>query len=269
MRPMLKILFIGDIVGKIGRETVKTILPKLKRENKIDLVIANAENAAHGTGINLSSVKELREAGVDFFTLGDHAFDKEKQFKDVIEAGLPVIRPANYPPEVPGNGYDIVSIEKYKVLIINLIGRVFMAMDYDCPFRKLDEILANLADKSLSAIIVDIHAEATSEKIALSHYANDRVSAVFGTHTHIMTADSQINENGQAFISDAGMVGSAEGCLGVAKEGILKIFLNQIKEPHVIPEKGEAIFNSVLVTIDPKTKKAKSIKPIIKNINIA
>jgi metallophosphoesterase (TIGR00282 family) len=265
---MLKILFIGDVVGKIGRKTIKKILPKLKRELKPDIIIANAENAAHGAGVNIDSLKELMEAGVDYFTLGDHAFDKEKQFKEIKDANFPIIRPANFPSGAPGAGYGIIAAGKYNVLIINLIGRVFMAMDYDCPFRKLDEILASLANRNYSAIIIDIHAEATSEKIALSHYAKNRVSAVLGTHTHVMTADASINKDGQAFISDVGMVGAADECLGIGKEGIIRTFLNQIKETHIIPEKGRAIFNSALITIDPKTKKAKNIKPITEYINI-
>jgi len=261
---MLKILFIGDVNGKIGRKTVTKILPKLKKSSKIDFVIANAENCAHGSGVNESGLKEMMEAGVDYFTAGDHSFDKLSQ-TDCFKK-MPIIRPANYPAGVPGKGFNIFKIGKHEILLINLIGRVFMKKDYDCPFRKMDEILAkqSLAGKKISAIIVDIHAEATSEKICLGHYANGRVSAVLGTHTHVMTADAEIKDKGTAYITDVGMVGAADQCIGVDKENITKTFLTQISYPHVIPEKGKTIFNAVLLTIDPKTGKTVNIKPVIK-----
>jgi hypothetical protein len=265
---MLKILFIGDINGKIGRQAVAKILPKLKKELRVDLVIANAENIAHGSGVTEETIKELQAAGVDFMTTGDHAF-KTQRDSDVFE-NLPVIRPANFPPCLPGRGYLLIEYKKKKIALINLIGRVFMHMDYDCPFRKLDEILAelDLHKNKLSAIIVDIHAEATSEKIALGHYADGRVTAVLGTHTHVMTADHHITDKGMAYITDVGMVGASDGCIGVDKENIIKTFLTQIKYKHVIPEKGQVIFNSVLININEKNSQASSIKPLIKNINI-
>lgn len=264
----MKILFIGDIIGKIGRKAIAKILPKLKKEQKTDLVIANAENSAHGSGITENIIKELQEAGIDWMTTGDHAFAREKQ-SDVYNK-YPIIRPANFSEGVPGQGYAVITVGKKTILLINLIGRVYMKMDYDCPFRKLNEILANpaLSEKKLSAIIVDVHAETTSEKVALGHFADGRVTAVLGTHTHIMTADHKITDQGMAYITDVGMVGAADSCIGVDKENIIKTFLTQIKYSHVIPEKGEAIFNAVLITVNPKTAKAKSIKPIIKFINI-
>lgn len=143
-----------------------------------------------------------------------------------------------------------------------------MKMDYDCPFAKIDEILANFTNQKLSAIIIDIHAEATSEKVALKHYVNGKVSAVLGTHTHVMTADERISKKGTAFITDVGMVGAHDECIGLDKEGIIKTFTTQIKYPHVLPEKGKAIFNSVLLKIDPKNGKTKNIKPITKYIDI-
>lgn len=265
---MINILFIGDICGKIGREAVKQLLPKLKKELKPDLIIANAENLAHGKGITEPTIKEMIEAGIDWFTNGDHAFDVGTP--ELYNGELPVLRPANYAAGIPGKGYSIIEKGKYKILLINLIGRVFMANDYDCPFRKADEILANnsLPEKNLSAIIVDIHAEATSEKVALGHYLNGKVTAVIGTHTHVMTADEQITEQDTAYITDVGMTGLADGIIGIEKENIIKMFLTQIKQPHILAETGKAIFNAILVSIDPKTKKAKDIKPIIKYINI-
>lgn len=294
----LNILFIGDIVGKIGRETIKIILPKLKKELKPDLVIANAENIAHGSGVSAKTLKEVMATGVDYFTGGDHAFKRQKENKVYDE--LPIIRPANFAKDVPGKGYAIIKAGKHDVLLINLIGRVFMDMAYDCPFHKLNEILAeNLLEKNLprslsdknsennknkvvleqslqnickvwgfSAIIIDIHAEATSEKAALGHYADGRVSAILGTHTHVLTADHKITEKGTAYITDTGMIGFADGCIGVEKEGIIKTFLTQIKNKHKIPETGRAVLNGVFIEIDEKTGKAKNIKPIIKHINI-
>lgn len=264
---MLKILFIGDIVGKIGRKTVQAVLPKLKKELKPDLVIANAENIAHGSGVSAKTLKEVMDAGVDYFTCGDHAFKREKELNIYDE--LPIIRPANYAEGAAGKGHIIIKVGKYNILLINLIGRVFMDMDYNCPFHELDEILAkNLADKNISAIIIDIHAEATSEKVAVGHYADGRASAVIGTHTHIQTADAQITKQGTAYITDAGMAGFADGCIGIEKDGIIKTFLTQIKNKHIIPETGKTMLNGVLLEIDEKTGKAKSIKAINKFINI-
>ena len=262
----MKILFIGDINGKIGRRAVNKILPKLKKKLKPDLVIANAENSAHGSGVTENIIEELQAAGVDWMTTGDHAFTKAGKFD--IYNKYPIIRPANFSPNVPGKGYALASIKGKDVLLINLIGRVFMKADYECPFQELDKILANFAKQNLSAIIVDIHAETTSEKVCIGHYADGRVSAVLGTHTHIMTADQKVSKKGTAYITDVGMIGLADGSLGLDKEGIIKTFLTQIKQPHVIPEKGKAIFNAVLVNVNPKTRKATSIKPIIEFVNI-
>lgn len=263
---MIKILFLGDINGKIGRKAIRQILPELKKELKPDLVIANAENIAHGTGVTELTLKEILDAGVDWATNGDHAFDQPKQFD--VYGKLPILKPVNFPPRTPGQGYAIIEVGKYKILLINLVGRVFMSANYDCPFRKLDEILANLHDKNVSAIIIDIHAEATAEKVALKHYVDGRASAIIGTHTHIPTADAEITEKGTAYITDVGMVGLADGCIGIERENIIKTFLTQIKEEHIIPEAGKAVLNGVLITIDPKTKKAVEIKQITKFVEV-
>lgn len=265
----MKILFIGDISGSMGRKAVIKILPKLRKEEKIDLVIANVENSAHGSGATHSTIEELMDAGVDHMTMGDHAFSRFK-IMDIYEK-YPIIRPANFSKDLPGDGYTIIPYKNKKnILLINLIGRVFMKMNYDCPFHKIDEILANidLQEKNVFAIIIDIHGECTSEKVAFKHYVKDRISAVFGTHTHIMTADHEITPEGMAYITDVGMVGYADGSLGIDNDGIIKTFLTQIKYPHVLPKKGRSIFNSVLISISEKDGKAKSIKPITKFIEI-
>lgn len=264
----MNILFIGDISGKIGRKTVAKILPKLKEEENIDLVIANVENCAHGFGVTEKTAEELTKAGIDFMTTGDHALKRTKQFS--VYKKFPIIRPANYSQEAPGKGYTIIEVNKKNIVIINLIGRVFMKMDYDCPFHKINEILANLTlpKKDIFAIIVDIHAEATSEKISMRHFLDGKVNAVLGTHTHVMTADSEITKKNTAYITDVGMTGFRDGSLGLEISGIIKTFLTQIKHAHAIPESGRSMLNSVLIKIDDKTKKTKSFKTITKYTTI-
>ncbi|MEA3463723.1 MAG: TIGR00282 family metallophosphoesterase [Patescibacteria group bacterium] len=266
----MKILFIGDIVGKIGRKTIAKILPKLKKQLKPNLVIANAENLAHGKGVTETTLKEVMQAGVDWFTNGDHAFKVQKQIDDVYDGSLPILRPANFSANIPGQGYALIAAGKHKILLISLIGRIFMSMDYDCPFRKLNEILANpdLLKQNISAIIVDMHAETTAEKNTFKHFADGRISAILGTHTHVMTADHEITAQGTAYITDAGMTGFANGVIGFDNKNSVKTFLTQIKYTHQLPEKGQAVFNAVLLDINPKTGKAKSIKPITKFVNI-
>ena len=264
---MLNILFIGEVNGKIGRKTVQEILPELKKELKPDLIILNADNLAHGNGVSEPTIKEMTVAGIDAFTGGDHCFGNIGSL-NIYDGDIPLLRPANYSNHAPGKGFTVIEKNGHKILIISLIGQVFMSMDYDNPFTKVDEILSNLANNNLSAIIIDIHAEATSEKIALAYYLDGRASAVLGTHTHVMTADARISELGTALITDVGMTGFKDGVLGLAKEGIIKTFLTQIKTSHVIPEKGKTIFNAVFLQIDPKTKKTVKIKPITKYINI-
>jgi len=258
----MKILFIGDVVGRLGRKIVLKLVPKMRQEFGVDFTIANVENAAHGSGVTDNVLKELESAQIDFYTTGDHALKNKKQF-DVFEKH-PIIRPANFPPGVPGNGFDIVRVGSKNILVINLIGRVFMKQDYDCPFRKLDEILANkdLQQNKIFAIIVDIHAETTAEKVCLKHYVDGRVSALLGTHTHIPTADAAVTSKKTAYITDAGMSGFSDGSLGLEKDDLIESFLTQIRYPHTLPEKGNAVLNAVLVTLNDKTGKAVSIKQI-------
>lgn len=259
---MLKILFIGDINGRIARQAVSELLPRLKEEYAPDLVVANAENSAHGSGATEKTLTELKAAGIDWFTMGDHAFKGNK--KEDIYNNFPILRPANFPPGTPGKGHAVIDANGRKILLATLLGRVFMRRDYDCPFRQIDQILANkdLPLNKLSAIIVEIHAEATSEKITLKHYLDGRVTALLGTHTHIMTADSEITDKGMAYITDIGMTGAFDSCLGVDKNVIIKDFLTQIKQKHEIPETGRALLNAVYLEIDPENKKAEKIEPI-------
>jgi metallophosphoesterase (TIGR00282 family) len=264
----LKILFFGDISGRIGRTAVAKILPSLKKKFNPDLVIANAENIAHGVGVTEKTLQELTDAGVDFFTSGDHIFDKKEAIGILEDKNFPLIRPANYPAGVPGVGVKLFEVGTKKVLMINLIGRVFLKKNYDCPFKKADEILDDFKNEKLSAIIVDFHAEATSEKNGLARYLDGRVSAVLGTHTHVGTDDWQILPGGTAFVTDIGMVGAKDSILGVDKKGILRTFLTQISEVHEIPEEGICAIDAIYLEINPKTAKAVKIKKIKEEIKI-
>jgi metallophosphoesterase (TIGR00282 family) len=258
----MKILFIGDIFGNPGRDTIKKVLPKIKAEHKPDFVIANAENTTHGNGFSPETISELQKSGVNFFTLGDHAWGNHDGILKMDDPKFPVIRPANFPPKnVPGRGYAVVDGPMMtKILIINLMGRVFMKRDFDCPFRALDQILEQTRHENLSAIIVDFHAEATSEKYALGFYADGRVSAVLGTHTHVATNDLRILDGGTAYISDVGMVGPYDSVIGVKKEIIIRSFLTQMPVKHEPETSGKMVFNSVLLEIDEKTKKTISAR---------
>ncbi|MDD4352539.1 MAG: TIGR00282 family metallophosphoesterase [Candidatus Gracilibacteria bacterium] len=260
----LKIIFIGDIVGKIGRKAVGKIIPDLKKEYAPDLIIANGENLAHGTGITQKTLEEILQAGVDFLTSGNHIFDKQ----DIIPYlnRVPVIRPANYPDGAPGRGYEILKIAKHKLAVVNLLGRVFIGPPVDCPFRIIDEILKKIQKEKVSAIIVDFHAEATAEKIALFRYLDGRVSALLGTHTHIQTADEEISAQGTAYISDVGGVYGQETVIGVDQSVVLERFLTAMPVVHKFPESGKAVFNAVYLEIDTKTAKAAQIKKIYKII---
>ena len=264
----LKVIMFGDVSGRIGRRAVAKILPELKKQYNPDLVLANAENLAHGLGTTEKTLDEMISAGVDVFTSGDHAFDKKEAIEILDRKDSPLLRPANYPPGVPGFGAKLFEVGTKKILVINLLGRVFMKNQYDCPFRKADEIISEYKTENLAAILVDIHAEATSEKIAMGQYLDGRVSAVLGTHTHIGTDDWQILPGGTAYLTDIGMVGAKDSILGVDKKGIIKNFLTQIPEVHEIPEEGLSILNAVYLEIDPKTKKAKKVKKIKEEIKI-
>lgn len=263
----LKVLFFGDIIGRIGRNAVKKILPKLQKKYQPDLVLANGENLAHGIGLTEKTAEEMFEAGVDLLTSGNH-FLKKEDIRAVLEsAECRILRPANYPPNVPGKGEKMLEIGLKKVVVVNLIGRVFMGENFDCPFRKFDEIFEKYKREDL-AIIVDFHAEATSEKVALGHYLAGRAAAVLGTHTHVATADEQILPGGTAYISDIGMVGADDSVIGDKKEEIIKAFLTQLPFRMEIPEDGEVLVNAVLVEIDLKTKKAKKLERIKETVKI-
>lgn len=258
---MLKILFIGDIFGKLGRETVRRLLPKIKKEHKPDIIIANAENVAHGSGITEMTMNEIFEMGIDCITMGDHSFDRPKDAKDCFTSGKNIIRPANLPTQNPGQGFIIVEKNKRYYAVINLLGRVNMPFCYDCPFKTLDLLLneLKLANIKTSAIIVDIHAETTAEKICFGHFADGRVTAVLGTHTHVPTADARLLPKGSAYITDVGMTGAYNESLGLGIENSIETLINQTKHARVIPDKGPAQLNCALIEVDEKKSKQKSI----------
>lgn len=270
----MKILLIGDIYGKPGREAVKKVLTDLREDREIDLVIANAENLHHGKGVSDNKIQELRKAGVDFFTSGNHIWKLPEIFAHMEKAGYPLIRPANYPEDTPGRGWDILELEAIgtksgkakkhpKVAVINLMARVFMPGNLDDPFRKADEILKEIGKlgKDVQAIIVDFHGEATAEKKALGLYLDGRVSAVFGTHTHVPTADEMILENGTAFQTDIGMTGVLESVIGADKKAVIGNFLTQMPHKFEVAE-GLSYFNALLVEINDKSGLAENIERI-------
>lgn len=263
----MKILFLGDIVGRPGRNAVQKLLPSLKEKYSPDITLANGENICHGRGISEETIQEVVGYGVEFFTSGNHIYAQKKVLPKLDDKSFPVIRPANFPPGNPGRGYEIIETAKMqKILVINLIGRVFMRQHYDCPFRTTDAILEENKNEKFDAVIVDMHGEATSEKIALGHYLDGRVTAVIGTHTHVPTADAAILSEGTAYITDAGMIGVKDSVIGVEKEPIIKGFLTQMPFQYEIAD-GPTVFSAVLIEIDDTSKKATSIDQIIEYLN--
>ncbi len=264
----LRVLFIGDIMGKPGRKAVAALLPGLRDEHSVDVVLANAENLAHGKGVTNPTIDELKKAGVDFCTSGNHIWAKPDGV-GILNADDPyVIRPANYPAGSPGKGQKVLTIGNFRLLVVNLMGRVYMRESLDCPFRALDVILGDNAPEELDAIIVDFHAEATSEKNSFGIYVDGKVTAFVGTHTHIPTADNRVLPKGTGYISDIGMVGIRDSSLGIDVTQTIEGFLTQRPAKFEIADHGLVVFNSVLIEIDPQTRKALSITRIQKEIEI-
>ncbi|MGB9857582.1 MAG: TIGR00282 family metallophosphoesterase [Dictyoglomaceae bacterium] len=253
----MKILFLGDIVGGIGRKGVAMFLPKVKEEYNIDLVIGNVENAAGGFGITEKVVREIFNAGVDVLTSGNHIWDK-KEGIPLLDSCERIIRPANYPKGVPGKGHIILSHFGKKICIINLQGRIFME-PVDNPFTVVEEVIEKVREET-NIILVDMHAEATSEKIAMGYFLDGKVTAVIGTHTHVQTADEKILEGGTGYITDVGMCGAEDSILGVEKEAVLKKFLLQIPQRFEIPEKGLFKMEGVIIEVEENTGKTKKIE---------
>jgi 2',3'-cyclic-nucleotide 2'-phosphodiesterase len=254
---LLKILFVADVVGQPGREAVKALLPRLKKELETDLVILNGENSAGGFGITAKLVNELRGYGADVITTGNHVFAQKEFVGELPNLDL-VLRPANYPPTAPGKGSCVAEAAGHKVLVMNLIGRIFLD-SLDDPFRAADAILD--ANRDVKVVFCDMHAEATSEKTAMGWYLDGRASAVVGTHTHIPTADARVLPGGTAYVTDVGMVGPRDGCIGMDKDVVIQRFLTGVPNRFVVAS-GPVTFNSVLVTINASTGLATSIQRV-------
>jgi len=259
----MNIMMIGDICGRPGRHTAAYFIPILKQEYSLDLIIANGENSAGGVGITAKVLDELLNMGINIITTGNHVWDKKEIF-NFIDNDNPLIRPANYPPDTPGKGYHIVSVQNRKVGIINLLGRTFMP-PIDCPFRTADQIISEIKDLC-EIIIIDFHAEATSEKAALGWYLDGKVSCVAGTHTHIQTADERILPQGTAYISDLGMVGSWNSILGVDKEPVIRKFLTGLPVKFNVAADDETIFCGIIIQINDFSSKVNHIIRIQKHL---
>lgn len=255
----VKILFIGDIIGKPGRQALSRELDRLVDRHCIDLIIANGENAAGGFGLTTETARELFDQGVSCLTSGNHIWDKKEQVPLVL-ANPRIIRPANYPEGVAGRGSTVVSTPGgVKVAVLNLEGRIFMK-NLDCPFRTADREIELLRQET-PIIIVDFHAEATSEKSSLGWYLDGRVSAVIGTHTHVQTADERILPKGTAYMSDAGMTGSFDSVIGIGKDEAIRKFLTQLPVKFEVPKKDIRL-NGAVVTIDGESGRATAIERI-------
>lgn len=255
----MKILFVGDVMGEPGREFLIKTLPAIKKNENIDFIIVNGENSAGGKGLTEKVASEIFNIGVDVITLGNHTWAR-KEIETIINEPH-VLRPANYPEGVPGNRYGIYTLEDNttKIGVINIMGRVYMPI-LECPFRTADEII-NRINKETKNIVIDFHAEITSEKQALGWYLDGKASAVVGTHTHVMTADQRILPNGTAYITDIGMCGSIDSIIGMDKEIILKKYLTGMPFRFSVA-KDNLMLSGCIIEIDTNTGKSLSIKPI-------
>jgi 2',3'-cyclic-nucleotide 2'-phosphodiesterase len=253
----LRVLCFGDVVGRPGRMALKSQLARLRELHQADLVIANGENAAGGTGIDTKTAREIFAAGVDVITLGDHTWQRKEFLPFLDQEKERVIRPANYPAGAAGRGWTIVHRAGVSIGIFNLIGRVFTGQLVDCPFNKAEELI-NGPLKDCRIIIADMHAEATSEKIALGRVLDGKISCLFGTHTHVQTADAEILPGGTAYVSDLGMTGPREGVIGMDAEVAIKRFRTGLSHAYQI-SKGAQIISGISLVLSLETGRAKKI----------
>ena len=251
----MNILAIGDVIGKVGIDKLKSVLPKIKEEYLIDFAIVNGENSADGMGITEKIYADFLDMGIDVVTMGNHTWGKKDVFKIIDEDRL--IRPANYSKDVVGKGYGTYESKGKKIAVINLIGRVDMNVLSDNPFISADEILEDVKGKA-DFVIVDFHAEATAEKIAMAYYLDGRVNVLFCTHTHVQTADETVMEKGMGYITDIGMTGPERSIIGMDIESSLKRFLTSIPERYKVAE-GKACFNGVVFEINEENGRVENI----------
>lgn len=254
----MKILAVGDIIGNAGVKELKKQLSKIKKEKNIDFIIVNGENSAEGMGITEKNFNDILEAGADVVTMGNHTWAKKDIFNFIDNPKI--IRPANYPEGVPGKGYNIYEKNGKNIAVINLIGRVDIAVLSENPFLKVKSIIDEIANK-VDMIIVDFHAEATAEKIAMKNYLDGRVTVIYGTHTHVQTADEKITVNGTGYITDIGMTGPINSVIGMDVKASVKRFVTSLPEKYKLAE-GEAMLNGCVFEIDDKTNKTVSIKRV-------
>lgn len=257
----MKILAVGDIVGEAGVEKLEKELPKIKEENSIDFIIVNGENAAGGMGINKNNFNGMLRAGADVVTLGNHTWAKKDVFGFINDTKI--LRPANYTKGLPGRGYGIFECKDKKIAVINLIGRVDMNVLSENPFQVVKKIIQKIKDE-VDMIIVDFHAEATAEKIAMGRFLDGYITAMFGTHTHVQTADEKILPNGTGYITDIGMTGPIDSVIGMNIEASLKRFETTLPERYKIAD-GPCMINGCIFEVDEESYKTKSIKRIYLN----
>ncbi len=248
----MKILCIGDIIGRTGRNALKHFLPDVIKEEKVDFIIANGENAAGGFGLTKKVYEELINLGIDVITSGNHIWDK-KEVLDFINREKSLLRPANYPNDVPGKGFGIFKKGDKSICVINLMGRVFMGIPLDCPFRKFDEIYENIKN-SVDYIIVDFHGDATSEKQAFGFYVDGRADLVYGTHSHVQTSDERFLPEGTGYITDLGLSGCLDSVIGMEKEEAIYKFLTGMPVKYKVA-KGKLAFQGLIFDADRKSLK--------------
>ncbi|MDC3414345.1 TIGR00282 family metallophosphoesterase [Aquibacillus sp. 3ASR75-11] len=258
----MKILFIGDVVGSLGRDMVQTYLPKLKKKLQPHVTIINGENAASGKGITEKIYKQFLEWGAQIVTMGNHTWDKKEIFEFIDHADK-MVRPANFPEDTPGRGIVYLKSNNTEIAVINLQGRTFMA-PLDDPFKKVDDLIKE-AKKRTNIIFIDFHAEATSEKLAMGWYVDGRASVVVGTHTHVQTADDRILPKGTGYITDVGMTGPYDEILGVEKEAVLTRFLTQLPVRFEVKKNGRSQLSAFLVEVDDKLGTTKKVDRILIN----
>jgi 2',3'-cyclic-nucleotide 2'-phosphodiesterase len=262
---MLKILFVGDVVGNPGRKALKELIPSIRKEEGIDFCIANGENAAGGSGITYVVAQELYKMGIDAITMGNHTWSK-REVLSFIDSDSRIVRPANYPAELPGKGSMVIPCKTGSIGILNLMGRVYMD-SIDCPFKAADRELEYLKSHTRT-IVVDFHAEATSEKCALAWYLDGRVSCVLGTHTHVQTADERILPCGTGYITDVGMTGPHEGIIGVERELVINKFITHMPVKFEVA-RGSVQFNAVTLEIDEKNGKTMKIDRLSRILHVS
>jgi metallophosphoesterase (TIGR00282 family) len=263
-------LYVGDVMGELGIEVVEQLLPKIKKEEHIDLVIAQAENVTHGRGISLKDFDRLKKSGVDFFTGGNHTFDQEEIYPALSDPAQPIIRPANYPAGTPGLGWKYIATATGKVLVISLLGQIVgrnAGLVLDNPLKIVDKILLSQKAVSKVATVVNFHGDFSSEKFIIGHYLDGQVTAVIGDHWHIPTADASVLPKGTAHITDVGMCGSLDSSLGVKFSSVLPRWHDDKQTRNVLETVGRRQFNAILIEVDPQTGLVKSVKQIRKIIS--